>query len=49
MEDIIRGAPRPYPTNNTRQREQCLKTAFKNRDDKTRIQYIRGIAQNIKI
>ncbi|KAF0711165.1 Uncharacterized protein FWK35_00031288, partial [Aphis craccivora] len=47
IEAILRGAPKPRPTNVQQKREQRLKTAFDNRECKTRLEYLRGIAHNL--
>ncbi|XP_050064228.1 uncharacterized protein LOC126553085 [Aphis gossypii] len=47
IEAILRGAPKPRPTNVQQKREQRLKTAFDNREGKTRLDYLRGIAHNL--
>ena len=47
IEAILRGAPKPQPTNVQQKREQRLKTAFDNREGKTRLEYLRSIAHNL--
>jgi len=47
IEAILRGAPKPRPINLQQKREQRLKTAFNNREGKTRLEYLRGIAHNL--
>ena len=49
IEAILRGAPKPRPTKLQQKREERLKMAFNNREGKTRLEYLRGIAHNLTI
>jgi len=47
IESIFRGDPKPRFTNLQQKHEQRLKTTFSNREGKTRLEYLRGIAHNL--
>jgi len=48
IEAILREVPKPRPTNVQQKREQRLKTAFDNREGKTRLEYLRGGVSRVR-